>query len=359
MTLPEASVRRPVATVAAALLTTVAGLIALTALPIREYPAIDPPTLSVTTSYAGAAAEVVETQITEPLEAAINTVGGITTLRSSSREGVSQITVEFSLDTDLDAAASDVRDQVARTARRLPPDVEPPILNKADADSQPILGLALRSERRSQLELGEFANDLKERLQTVPGVAEVSQPAEKRYAMRLWIDADKLRAYDLTPLDVRAAVERENVELPSGRIEGQAVELAGEDAVAARRRRAEFGELVDQRHRRPRRALLGHRLRDARRAERAGLAEGRRHADRGPLLPAASRRESNRDRGRDQGAARRPEPATFRPTSKSPSRTTTPSTCAVRCSRSPRRSSSRSCSWCWSCSRSYASGGRR
>ena len=161
MTLPEASVRRPVATVAAALLTTVAGLIALTALPIREYPAIDPPTLSVTTSYAGAAAEVVETQITEPLEAAINTVGGITTLRSSSREGVSQITVEFSLDTDLDAAASDVRDQVARTARRLPPDVEPPILNKADADSQPILGLALRSERRSQLELGEFANDLK------------------------------------------------------------------------------------------------------------------------------------------------------------------------------------------------------
>jgi hydrophobe/amphiphile efflux-1 (HAE1) family protein len=226
MTLPELSIRRPVLTLAAALLATLAGVIGFTRLPVREYPAIDPPTLSVTTSYPGAAAEIVEAQITEPLEAAINTVSGVTSLRSSSREGASQISVEFSLDTNLEAAASDVRDQIARAVRRLPPDVDPPILNKADADSQPILGLALSSERRSQLELGEFANNLKERLQTVPGVAEVSQPAEKRYAMRLWIDAEKLRAYGLSPLDVRAAVSRENVELPSGRIEGQAVELA-------------------------------------------------------------------------------------------------------------------------------------
>jgi hydrophobe/amphiphile efflux-1 (HAE1) family protein len=225
MTLPELSIRRPVLTLAGSLLVTLAGLIALTKLPVREYPAIDPPTLSVSTNYSGAAAEVIEAQITEPLEAAINTVGGITSLRSTSREGASQISVEFSLETNLEAAASDVRDQIARTARKLPADVDPPLVNKADADSTPILGLALSSDRRSQLELGELANNLKERLQTIPGIAEVQAPAEKRYAMRLWIDAEKLRAYGLTPLDVRQAVNRENVELPSGRIEGQSVEL--------------------------------------------------------------------------------------------------------------------------------------
>jgi len=225
VTLPELSIRRPVLTLAASLLATLAGLIALTRLPVREYPAIDPPTLSVSTTYAGASAEIVESQITEPLESAINTVAGIVALRSTSREGASTISVEFSLDTNLEAAASDVRDQIARSLRRLPPDVDPPVLNKADADSSPIFGLALMSPQRSQLELGELANNLKERLQTVPGIAEVMQPAEKRYAMRLWIDAEKLRAYGLTPLDVRAAVSRENVELPSGRIEGQSVEL--------------------------------------------------------------------------------------------------------------------------------------
>ncbi|HVS22291.1 MAG TPA: efflux RND transporter permease subunit, partial [Gammaproteobacteria bacterium] len=225
MTLPELSIRRPVLTLAASLLATLAGLIALTRLPVREYPAIDPPTLSVSTTYAGASAEIVESQITEPLESAINTVAGIVSLRSTSREGASTISVEFSLDTNLEAAASDVRDQIARSIRRLPPDVDPPVLNKADADSSPIFGLALMSPQRSQLELGELADNLKERLQTVPGIAEVMQPAEKRYAMRLWIDAEKLRAYGLTPLDVRAAVSRENVELPSGRIEGQSVEL--------------------------------------------------------------------------------------------------------------------------------------
>ncbi|HZF28553.1 MAG TPA: efflux RND transporter permease subunit, partial [Gammaproteobacteria bacterium] len=225
MTLPELSIRRPVLTLAGSLLVTLAGLVALTRLPVREYPAIDPPTLSVSTNYSGAAAEVIEAQITEPLEAAINTVGGITSLRSTSREGASQISVEFSLETNLEAAASDVRDQIARTARKLPADVDPPLVNKADADSSPILGLALSSDRRSQLELGELANNLKERLQTIPGIAEVQAPAEKRYAMRLWIDAEKLRAYGLTPLDVRQAANRENVELPSGRIEGLSVEL--------------------------------------------------------------------------------------------------------------------------------------
>jgi hydrophobe/amphiphile efflux-1 (HAE1) family protein len=226
MTLAELSIRRPVLTIAVSLLATIAGVIGLTQLPVREYPAIDPPTLSVSTFYPGAAAEIVEAQITEPLEAAINTVSGITSLRSQSREGGSQISVEFSLETDLEAAASDVRDQVARVARQLPEDVESPVVNKSDADSQPIFGLAISSNRRSQLELSAYADTLRERLQTVPGIAGVTQPAEKRYAMRLWIDAEKLRAYGLSPLDIRAAVNRENVELPSGRIEGSAVELA-------------------------------------------------------------------------------------------------------------------------------------
>jgi hydrophobe/amphiphile efflux-1 (HAE1) family protein len=243
MTLPELSIRRPVSTIAAALLATIAGVIGLTQLPIREYPAIDPPTLSVTTTYPGAAAEIIESQVTEPLEAAINTVAGIQALRSTSREGSSTITVEFALDTDLDAAASDVRDQISRVGRQLPPDIDSPILNKSDADSQPIFGLSIKSERRSQLELNAYADSLRERLQTVPGVAGTMQPAEKRYAMRLWIDAEKLRAYGLSPLDVRAAVNRENVELPSGRIEGEAVELSVK-TLSRLSTPAEFDDLV-------------------------------------------------------------------------------------------------------------------
>ena len=135
------------------------------------------------------------------------------------------MSAEFSLDTNLETAASDVRDQLARAVRYLPPDVNPPILNKADADSTPIFGLALSSGTRTQLELGAYANTLKERLQTVPGIASVDQPAEKRYAMRLWMDPEKLSAYNLSPLDVRAAIARENIELPSGRIEGETIEL--------------------------------------------------------------------------------------------------------------------------------------
>ncbi len=246
MTAPELCIRRPVLTLAAAFLIVLAGAIGIVRLPVREYPAVDPPTLTVTTTYPGASAEVVEAQITEPLEAAINTVAGIRALRSTSREGASQITVEFSLDTDIEAAASDVRDQVARAAQRLPPDVNPPILNKADADSQPIFGITLTSDRRSQLELGAIAENLRERLQTVPGIAYVTQPAEKIYAMRLWIDAERLRAYGLSVLDVRAAVASENVELPSGRIEGHFVELPVKTE-SRLRTAAEFEDLIIKR----------------------------------------------------------------------------------------------------------------
>jgi len=225
VTIAEMSIRRPVLTTVIALLITLAGSISITQLAVREYPAVDPPTLSISTSYPGAAAEVVQAQITEPLEEAVNTVAGILTLTSTSREGASQISAEFSLDTDLDTAASDVRDQLSRAIRNLPPDANPPILNKSHADSQAIFGVALSSERRTQLELGAYADSLRERLQTVPGIASVDQPAEKRYAMRLWMDPEKLAAYGLSPLDVRQALSRENIELPSGRIEGEAIEL--------------------------------------------------------------------------------------------------------------------------------------
>jgi hydrophobe/amphiphile efflux-1 (HAE1) family protein len=225
MTLAEISIRRPVLTIVISVLITLFGLISLSQLGVREYPAVDPPTLSMSTAYPGAAAEVMQSQITEPIEEAINTVAGIRTLTSTSREGASQVSAEFSLDTDIDTAASDVRDQVARAVRNLPPDVNPPVLNKAHADSSPIFGLALSSERRTQLELGAIAASLAERLQTVPGIAAVDFPAEKRYAMRLWMDPEKLTAYNLSPLDVRQALARENIELPSGRIEGADVEL--------------------------------------------------------------------------------------------------------------------------------------
>lgn len=225
MTLAEISIRRPVFTIVLSLAITLFGAIGLSELGVREYPAVDPPTISISTSYPGAAAEVVQSQITEPIEEAVNTVAGIKTLTSNSREGASQITAEFALGTDLDTAASDVRDQLARAVRFLPPDANPPILNKANADSNPIFGLAISSAQRSQLELSAYAEGLKEKLQTVPGIAAVDQPAEKRYAMRLWMDPEKLIAYNLSPLDVRQALNRENIELPSGRIEGAAIEL--------------------------------------------------------------------------------------------------------------------------------------
>jgi hydrophobe/amphiphile efflux-1 (HAE1) family protein len=246
VTLVEFSIRRPVFTIVMSVLITLFGIIGLKQLGVREYPSVDPPTISVTTAYPGAAAEVVQAQITEPIEAALNTVAGIKTLTATSREGASQISAEFSLDTNLETAASDVRDQLARAVRFLPPDVNPPILNKADADSSPIFGLALSSATRTQLELGAYANTLKERLQTVPGIASVDQPAEKRYAMRLWMDPEKLTAYNLSPLDVRAAVAHENIELPSGRIEGEAIELPVK-TLARLNTPAEFDALVVKR----------------------------------------------------------------------------------------------------------------
>jgi len=227
MSLYSVSIRRPVLAVVFSLVILLFGIVSFTYLGVREYPAVDPPIITVATNYRGANAEVIETQITEPLEESINGIAGIRSITSVSRDGRSTITVEFELGVDLEQAANDVRDRVSRAMANLPPDVDPPIVTKADADAQPIVFLNVKSDRRNLLELTRIAEELfKERLQTIPGVSEVDIWGEKRYAMRIWLDPHKLAAYGLSPLDVRDALQRENVELPVGRIEGGSVELS-------------------------------------------------------------------------------------------------------------------------------------
>lgn len=227
MSLSSLSIRRPVLASVMSIVIVLFGIIGYNYLGVREYPAVDPPIVTVSTSYVGANADVIESQITEPLEESINGIAGIRTITSVSREGRSTITVEFDLDVDMEAAANDVRDRVSRSLQRLPPDVDNPIVSKADADSNPIVFLNVSSDVRNPLETSEIANNMiRERMQTIPGVSEVRIWGEKRYSMRLWMDPGKLAAYGLTPLDVRQAIDRENIELPSGRIEGFNTELS-------------------------------------------------------------------------------------------------------------------------------------
>lgn len=202
------------------------GGIGLVFLGVRDYPSVDPPIISVSTSFPGANADVIETQITEPLESAINGIPGIRSLTSQSRDGRSNITVEFELEVDLETAANDVRDKVSGAQRRLPKDIDPPTVSKADADAQPIFGVSLQSEKRSLIDLSMYAEQYyKERLQTISGVSNVSIWGEKRYSVRLKMNPSLLAAYGITPMDVRDAITRENIELPSGRIEGENTEL--------------------------------------------------------------------------------------------------------------------------------------
>jgi hydrophobe/amphiphile efflux-1 (HAE1) family protein len=220
-------IKRPVLAMVLSILVVLFGIIGYSFLGVREYPSVDPPTVSVSTSYPGANADVIESQITEPLEESINGIAGIRTLTSSSRDGGSSITVEFQIGVDMEAAANDVRDRVSRARRNLPPDVDPPIVVKSDADSSPIYVMTVQSDKRNLLQLTELANNmLKERLQTIPGVSEIRIYGQKSYAIKLYIDPLKLAAYKLTPLDVRDALNRENVELPTGRIEGYGQELS-------------------------------------------------------------------------------------------------------------------------------------
>lgn len=226
MSLSSLSIRRPVLASVMSIVIVLFGIIAFTYLGVREYPAVDPPIITVSTSYIGANADVIETQITEPLEESVNGIAGIRTLSSTSREGRSTITVEFDLDVNLETAANDVRDRVSRAMSGLPADAEPPVVSKADADAFPIVFLNVNSERRNLLELTSIADNIfKERLQTITGVSSVQIWGSKEYAIRMWMDPMKLAAYDLTPLDVRNALNQENVELPSGSIEGTNTEL--------------------------------------------------------------------------------------------------------------------------------------
>jgi multidrug efflux pump len=227
MNLPSICINRPVLSIVLSLLIVLFGVIGYSYLGVREYPNVDPPIITVSTSYTGANADVIESQITEPLEESINGIAGIRSLTSSSSDGRSRITVEFELGVDMEAAANDVRDRVSRAIRDLPPDVDPPTVSKADADVSPIVAMTVQSDKRSLLELSAFANDVfKERLQTIPGVSDVGIWGEKRYAIKLLIDPARLASQGLTALDVKNALDRENVELPSGRIEGYNTELS-------------------------------------------------------------------------------------------------------------------------------------
>ena len=227
MSLSEFSLRRPVFAVVLNVAIVLFGLIGYKFLGVRDYPALDPPNISVRTSYPGANAEIIETQITEPLEKAVNGIAGIKNITSQSSQGSSNISVEFNLGINLEEAANDVRDKVSQAQRSLPTDLDaPPVVSKADASNDPVITMLLQSDIRNALEITEFANNnLVEKIQTVPGVSGVTIWGEKRYAMRIWFDPSRMSAYALTPQDVQAALLRENVELPSGKVAGNATEL--------------------------------------------------------------------------------------------------------------------------------------
>jgi multidrug efflux pump len=227
MSLPGLSLSRPVLAIVMNIVIVLFGAIGYKFLGVREYPSIDPPVITVRTNYTGANADVIESQITEPLEKAINGVEGIRTISSSSNQGSSIITVEFNLGSNLEAAANDVRDKVSQAIRQLPQDIDaPPVVTKADANSDAIISMTVQSNTRNQLEVSDYAsNILLEKLQTIPGVSTVQIWGEKKYAMRLWVDPVKLSAYSLTFTDILNALTRENVELPAGKVYGNNTEL--------------------------------------------------------------------------------------------------------------------------------------
>ncbi len=227
MSLSSLSLKRPVFAIVCSIVIVLFGVIGFNFLGVREYPSIDPPMITVMTNYKGANADVIESQITEPLERAINGIEGIRTISSASNQGSSVITVEFNVGRELEAAANDVRDKVAQAVRTLPQDIDaPPVVSKADANSDAIISMTIKSDSRNILELDDYAeNVLMDRLQTIPGVSNVQVWGQQKYAMRLWIDPQKLAAYKLTFSDVETALGNENVELPAGKIYGNNTEL--------------------------------------------------------------------------------------------------------------------------------------
>ncbi|MGD9537275.1 MAG: efflux RND transporter permease subunit [Alphaproteobacteria bacterium] len=226
MRLPELSIRRPVFSTVLSLVVVLVGFISYQQLSVREYPNIDEPVVSVETRYTGASAEIIESQVTQPLEDSLAGIEGIDVISSISRPEQSQISVRFKLDRNPDSAAADVRDRVGRVRALLPDDVDEPVISKVEADAQPIIWLAFSSDRHSSLEVTDYADRfVKDRLQNLPGVAGVRIFGERRFAMRIWLDRARLAGYGLTPQDVEDALRRQNVEIPSGRIESEAREF--------------------------------------------------------------------------------------------------------------------------------------
>lgn len=227
MSLSTLSIRRPVLTIVMNLALILFGIIGYSYLGVREFPSIDPAQISVRTSYSGANADIIESQITEPLEKAINSIDGIRNITSSSNQGSSNITIEFNLDKNLEEAANDVRDKVSQALRSLPQDIDaPPVVAKADSDSESIITMTVQSDTKNVLELSDYAdNVIAQRLQTIPGVSSVQIWGQRKYAMRLWIDPNKLASYGLTVSDVRNALNAQNIELPSGKLTGANTEL--------------------------------------------------------------------------------------------------------------------------------------
>ncbi|MFP5438491.1 MAG: efflux RND transporter permease subunit [Bacteroidia bacterium] len=227
MSLSTLSIKRPVLTIVMNVAIIIFGFIGYMFLGVREFPSIDPAQINVRTSYTGANADIIESQITEPLEKAINQIDGIRNITSSSNQGSSNITIEFELEKNLEEAANDVRDKVSQATRELPQDIDaPPVVSKADSDSEPIITMTVQSATRNPLELSDYAeNVIAERLQTIPGVSTVQIWGQKKYAMRLWINPAKLNAYGVTVADVRSALSSQNVELPTGKLTGSTTEL--------------------------------------------------------------------------------------------------------------------------------------
>jgi len=227
MTLSEFSIKRPVAAIVMSIVIILFGAVGYTFLGVRLYPAIDPPTISVRTSYAGANADIIESQITEPIEKAINGIEGVRSITSSSSIGNSNVTAEFRVGGDLEKAANDVRDKVSQAMRNLPLDIDaPPVVSKADANSDPVITVSVMSSSMNALELSDYAeNILQEKLQTIPGVSGVHLFGQQRPAMRLWLDPVKMSAFSISPMDVGVALDKENVELPGGKLTGSATEL--------------------------------------------------------------------------------------------------------------------------------------
>ena len=227
MSLSTLSIKRPVLTIVLNLTIILFGIIGYTFLGVREFPSIDPAQISIRTDYAGANSDIIESQITEPIEKAINSIDGIKNITSCSVQGSSNITIEFNLNKDLETAANDVRDKVAIAAKTLPKDIDaPPVVSKADANADAIISMTIQSDSRNQLDLSDYAeNTIGPRLETIPGVSGIQIWGQKRYAMRLWIDPVKLASYGVTVSDVKDALSQQNVELPSGKLTGNNTEL--------------------------------------------------------------------------------------------------------------------------------------